>query len=210
MPHFEIALQTFSFPKKLSPDKANFRLVLQLRYFTERGQPALTSTVLPSLDSYYECDWRKADDIRFVGATAREQKGNKKAPSDYGKIDPDRLDVFDRTAFLVSARSLHSIQLSVFDVDRKDVWDALVRELSSVVPGLFDVAEDAFPAPLHFSDDLRVALSRRASGPGDRLISTIGESIAAEDRELDLEFSVASGDYQGDYLFRFSIAASDL
>ena len=161
--------------------------------------------------AYYEItleDWRRATEPRFVGATKESQRKNKTPPDGYGSIDSDRLDDYERTAFLVDADLLHSLQLSVFDVDRKDVWDEVLRQLSAVLPGTTDLAGGPLASALDLSSDLQAAIARKLSGPNDRLIATRGVRLAAEDSEVDIDFSVTAGDYRGNYRFNFRLRKS--
>ena len=65
--NYQLTLNRWEFPKPLHPHKANFRFVAQIRFFGEKGSPETANNALPGLDSYWECDWRKHEDRRYVG-----------------------------------------------------------------------------------------------------------------------------------------------
>ena len=52
---YEITLDEFRFPARLPGRKANFRLIVELRYQNKRGDFDTESAVLPGLDAFWEC-----------------------------------------------------------------------------------------------------------------------------------------------------------
>ena len=66
MPFFEFTLAEFTFPAKLPNDKANFRFVVDLRFIDDKGRFTTEHAVMPSLDTFWECDTRRADRPNYV------------------------------------------------------------------------------------------------------------------------------------------------
>ena len=63
---WEIDLTGFRFPNKLPPKRANFRIVVDLRYVTKRGDHTTEHAVLPGLDRWWECDPDRNERLEFV------------------------------------------------------------------------------------------------------------------------------------------------
>lgn len=205
MPKFQISLEDFTFPDSLDHNKANFRFALDLRYFDSKGNPATGNTALPSLESYYECDWQRAADYRFVGATDPTKSQNKNKPDNYGRVDPNRLNEFAKVAFLVNAASLHSMNLTAFDVDRKDFWDGFLKQLSGVADRLLGTISEELPSSFQISDSLKSVVTRKITGPSDRIVGTQGFLFSGQDPSYTILLKVGEGDYAGDYSFTFSV-----
>ena len=53
---YEITLTGFKFPKNLDNDKANFRFVVDLRFVNDESRFTTEHAVMPSLDTFWECD----------------------------------------------------------------------------------------------------------------------------------------------------------
>lgn len=108
MPLFELNLTGFRFPDDLPNDRANFRFVADLRYLDHRKQFKSVHAVMPSLDTFWECDKRRADRANHV-----------RDASD-ARFDMAKIDVWERLVFLVRAEAVHSIQFKVLDVNSRD------------------------------------------------------------------------------------------
>ena len=182
MPLFELNLTGFRFPDDLPNDRANFRFVADLRYLDHRKQFKTAHAVMPSLDTFWECDRR------------REDRPNHVRDGSDGRFDMTKVDVWERLAFLVRAEAVHSIQFKVLDVNRRDAWDAVKDFLGGVLEG----------AVGGWKKDLRKEVSGLEGGAlgaaGDDIQSFLLKKLAGGDRVLfrgaaDLQAGV--GEYGG-------------
>ena len=121
MATFTITLESFEFPEKLGNDKANFRFIVDVRYVDRGGDFATEHAVMPSLDTFWECDTRKKDNPNFVRA------------ANHSRFNMDKIDNWDRLAIRLKGITLESVQVKVIDVDRKDVFDKLKGALQGVL-----------------------------------------------------------------------------
>jgi hypothetical protein len=161
MPIFELTLTGFRFPKNLDKDLANFRLVADLRYAAIDGTLTTAQAVLPGLDSFWECDKTRNQDIYYVRG---KDEGN------WGCIDMKRIDTWDKLIFMVPAMKLHSIQFKVFDVDRVDGWDKIKNALTSITSALFEESKKIVPGIFGgATDDVKSFLLKKWAG-GDSIL----------------------------------------
>ena len=106
MKTFELTLTKFLFPKDLSNSKANFRFVVDLRFINEKGKFATEHAVMPSLDTFWECDTGRKDRpnyVRHCKDVKCEIPGNTYEYSQFNMCDKDIIDDWDRLIFLVKA-----------------------------------------------------------------------------------------------------------
>ncbi len=185
----EITLKGFQFPPTLPNNKANFRFVFDLRYINEKGEYKTESAVMPSFDTYLECDTRKRKSPNYVRA-------DNASAFDMGKIDH-----WDKLIFLGKANRLHSIQVKVFDVDRKDFWDTLQGAFSQIVQAVFGRITSNISIPQVFSDafgtvtdDLKSTLTKRMAG-GDKVLFR-GSSALDGQSPFDIDGAGSLGDYK--------------
>ena len=161
MATYELTLQAFKFPKNLDNHKANFRFVVDLRYLDADGAFATTQAILPSLDTFWECDRGRMQDPNFV-------RGNDEP--NWATFDMDRVDPWDKLIFMLPASKLHSIQFKVFDVNRADGWDKIKNALSSISNSLFDEFKTIIPGMFgNASDDIKSYLLKKWAG-GDSIL----------------------------------------
>ncbi len=130
MPIFQIDFTGFEFPRELPNRKSNFRFVVDLRYSNERGQFITEHAVMPSLDTFWECDTGECEKPNYVRKPDGEDLN---VPASFNM---DKIDDWDKLVLLVKGRSLHSIQFKVFDVNRQDGWDRVKDFLKGVVEAL--------------------------------------------------------------------------
>ena len=169
---FKIDLAGFEFPKDLPNDKANFRFVVDLRYTNEKGQFTTEHAVMPSLDTFWECDRSRSDKPNYVRKDESE--------SSPGKFDmnPNRIDAWDKLVLLVNGQSVHSIQFKVFDVNRRDAWDKVKDFLRGAVEAVIGKLKGPIPA------DLPVGLSESLGGAADDVQSFLLKKLAGGDNLL--------------------------
>ena len=198
--NYQLTLNRWEFPKPLHPNKANFRFVAQIRFFGEKGSPETANNALPGLDSYWECDWRKHEDRRYVGPDVTNGE-----PGNYGMVDPAKINPYEKVAFLVRASRLQSINFTLYDVDRKDFWDKLLGVLAKVVEGLLGRLKDVLPGSIDLPDSVKATITRALAGPGDRIIGTAGKIFPDPPVDDSVSFTIRDGDYKGTYKINFGV-----
>jgi hypothetical protein len=165
---WELNLTGFRFPSELPRKRANFRIVVDLRYVTKRGDHTTEHAVLPGLDRWWECDPERSDRQEYA-------RGAQEGASVL--LDMSAVDAWDRLILLVRGDAIHSIQFKVFDVNRPGTLDRIRKGLGDVVGSLLGRARSGLPDVAGvFSDslgsaatDLESALITRLAG-GDRLL----------------------------------------
>lgn len=173
MPVFQISLTGFHFPRELPNNQANFRFVVDLRYVDDQGQFATKHAVMPSLDTFWECDESRLGKPNYVrGADVGE------GPARLSTFDMNRIDDWDKLVLLVTGRSLHSIQFKVYDVDRRDAWDSVKDFLRGILEALVGRLKDAIPT------DLPAGLSGSLGSAGEDIQSFLLKKLAGGDNVL--------------------------
>jgi hypothetical protein len=158
---FELSLSAFKFPKDLDHNKANFRLIAELRYVAGDGTLATTQAILPGLDTFWECDRNRQKESNYVRG---------KDEGSWGTIDIQRVDPWDKLIFLLPASKLHSLQFKIFDVNRADGWDKIKNSLSSITEALFEEAKKLLPGMFGSApDDVKSFLLKKWAGGDDLL-----------------------------------------
>jgi hypothetical protein len=169
---YEILLDEFKFPRALPNSRANFRLVLDVRYVRSNGTFATEHAIMPGLDSYWECDREKKNEPDYV-------RGADEGAS--SRVDVGRLDPWDRLVMVLQANSIYGIQVKAFDVNREDVWNRLKEAAGHAVQGVLGIGAKAVgkahtPVPELASDALGSASDELVShllkrlGNGDRIL----------------------------------------
>lgn len=212
---FEIRLEGFSFPEELDDSKANFRFIVDLRYIDPAGDFATEHAVMPSLDTYWECDKGKSTAPNFV-----RFKDEKWKP----RFDMSKIDDWDCLVLRLKAQDLYAIQVKVIDVDRADIWDKLKGALQGVLEGVLgtlrgriaaripgSVGGQPVPPAVHHSlgsaaDDVEAFLLKKLAG-GDDVLFRGSKPTAAVDR--DKLIHVTGRGTRGIYTVAFSAASVD-
>lgn len=137
MTKFKLDLTGFEFPKELPNNKANFRFIVDLRFFDEDDRFDTENAVMPSFETFWECDPSRHDKPNYVRGGTKDKPENKFVFKKSGEIkkgvdDKKGVDEWDRLILHVEGKSLHSIQFKVIDVDRKDAWDAVKNVLGKI------------------------------------------------------------------------------
>jgi len=113
----ELRFAGLEFPKELQNRKANFRLVVCIRFCDRYGNLKTENAVVPGLDTYWECDTGEKEKYNYV------RKHNKPA------VDINKIHVWDKLILCVVGRRIHSALFTVVDVDRKDWLERVGRFL---------------------------------------------------------------------------------
>ena len=121
MPTFTVKLKNFCFPEDLDDKKANFRFIIDVRYITDGGVFVVEHVVMPSLDTFWECDKGRTDKPNYV----RDR--------DTSCFDMDQIDAWDHLAIRLTCKKVDSMQVKVIDVDRADVFDKLKGAMQGVL-----------------------------------------------------------------------------
>ena len=174
MPHFELKLEEFRFPPQLENGQANFRFNVDLRFINDKDQYTTERAVMPSPDTFWECDKNKKNELNYVRAANDITEDG----ITYSQFDMKVLDEWDRLILLVNGKSLHSILFRVDDVDRKDIWDRVqnfgmkifevaIGKIKDTIPGNFPLSS---PDSLGgIADDLQSFMIKKIAG-GDKML----------------------------------------
>ena len=218
---FRISLEAFEFPADLENNKANFRFIADLRYTDESGEFATEHAVMPSLDTFWECDTRRSGSPNFVRAQIAEKTKTWAPRFDIGKIDE-----WDRLVLRLKAVALDSIQIKVIDVDRVDILDKLgelgktvveatfrvlrIRVLPQVpgsgkVQGILPSVHRAFGSAI---DDIESFLLKKLAGGGDKVLFRGSADLPDQATGTSQEVSIDNGHgRKGKYLIKLRVAA---
>ena len=197
--NWELNLTGFRFPAELPRKRANFRIVVDLRYVTKRGDHTTEHAVMPGLDRWWECDPERSDRQDYV----RGSDDGESVQLDMGAVDD-----WDRLILLVRGDAIHSIQFKVFDVNRPGALDRVRKGLGDVVGSLIGRARGGLPDVAGvFSDslgsaatDLESALITGLAG-ADRLLFR-GSSRIPEPADYVVEGVGEAGSYRIDFQLR--------
>ena len=172
MSKFELTLEKFLFPKKLSNNKANFRFIADLRFTNDQGEFTTEHAVMPSLDTFWECDKSRADRPNYVRDDDKDL-----APDDvtanFSQFNMAAIDDWDRLILHVKGQSVHSIQFKVIDVDRKDAWDKVKNFFGGIVKTVIGKVKSVIPQDLPLfppgslggaADDMQSFLLKKLAG----------------------------------------------
>ena len=196
---FAITLEGFRFPKALGDNKSNFHFTVGLRFFDKDGNFNTVHTMLPGLDTYWECDPEKKGKANYVRGSVEDG---------YVNFDMKAVGKWDSLIFVAKRIRLHSIQFKVFDVNRKDVWD----KISGLIKGLFAMGigvataniPSAFAPPVQgLTDDLRLAVMNKITSDDDLLFR---KSLSFDENKASSgEYKVSSSGTSGDYEIKFAV-----
>lgn len=178
MKNFELTLTKFLFPKDLPDGKANFRFVVDLRFTNSKGHFTTAHAVMPSLDTFWECDAGRKDRPNYVRHCQDEGCYSKfyMCP-----IDESPIDDWDRLILHVNAKErkhIHAIQFKVIDVDRKDSWDDMKDFLGGAVGAVTSKVTGVI------AGNLPLSLPELLGGADDDVNSFILKKLAGGDKVL--------------------------
>ena len=176
MKRFEFRLIQFFFPRELPNRKANFRFIVDLRFIDQNGRHATEHAVMPGLDTFWECDTGESNKLNYV----RDCGTNRDSCARFNMKPKGNKSVheWDRLILVVMGYDIHSIQFTVYDVDRRDVWDNLRNFLKETVGAVIGNIKAAIPgnlpSPLSdsfggFADDVESFVLKKLAG-GDKIL----------------------------------------
>ncbi len=218
LPLYEFTLTDFLFPADLPNNKANFRFVVDLRFINHRSQFATEHAVMPSLDTFWECDTERAGKPNYVRDAGEEALRAGEGPaSRCGRFEMATIDEWDKLILLVRGKRVHSIQFKVFDVDRRDAWDKIKDFLGGIVEAVIGRIKGTIPEnlPLHLpeslggsADDLQSFLLKKLAG-GDAVLFR-GSTLLSEPADGEsAHLAVHGRGTRGKYMIGFSLTRRD-
>lgn len=221
MSYFELRLEEFLFPKKLDGGQANFRFIIDLRFINENGEHTTEQAIMPGPDTFWECDTSEQEKSNYIRDSQDEDlviDSNTYKCSQFNKED---LHEWDRLILLVKGESLHSILFTVYDVDRKDIWDKVQkigeRVFDAVLTKIGKKIADAIPEDASSylpdslgsaDDDLRSFLLKKIAGNDDILFRRsikLEVPTAENPNENSKKFTIQGRGIQGIYQIVFSV-----
>ena len=200
MPVKTLNLDRFVFGIKLPGNRANFRVVFDIKYWEGTGNKAKLKSVnaiKPGIDTYWECDPDKAG------------KANFRRLGDKPEVNVEELDEWDKAVVTLSTSGFHSVRAKVFDVDREDFWDSVKDFAGSLVTGLLSAGEKSVTGVLPEAaseavggtvDELSSYLVKKLSGGSDRVLFQGSASLE------DGGFTIEGGGKDGVYHLSLTVA----
>ena len=162
MPTQSLTLDRFVFPLRLPGNRANFRVVFDVKYWEGSGDKAKLKSVnaiKPVIDTFWECD------------PSREGKANfrllKREDQFHPEVNVVGLDEWDRTVITVSTTGFHSVRAKIFDVDRGGSWDSVRDFAGSLVDGILTAGKEVAGAAVH---ELSSYLVKKIAGGSDKVL----------------------------------------
>ncbi|MBN2432783.1 MAG: hypothetical protein JXQ27_15010 [Acidobacteria bacterium] len=158
-----VELCELKFPVSLAPDKCNFRVTLDFRYFNGRNQPQEDCFVLPGLEDYWENDPGRAERGDCVRGDDAAADGGP-----LGWMDAARVDPWERTV-LLAVGELHTIRLTLYDVDRRGLWEKVHDKFRTVLENVAGRVSDQLPRMFGLSTAVeRLLVEKMAAGENAR------------------------------------------
>lgn len=198
---FEISLTDFNFPANLDEARRSFRFLATLRYITQEDKFETTQAVLPSLDSYWECE------------KSHQGKANFVRHSELPQFDMDKIDSWDTLLIRFKAKQLHSLQVRIIDIEKSGGWLDKIKDyvgpmiqaylgtakpvLTGAVPQKAAFLKDAFGDAI---DDVDAFILAKLAGMKGQEFMLFKKSVAtfpdAPGGPLTLEGKGEQGDYR--------------
>ena len=211
-----IVLTGFEFPDDLDNSKANFRFVVDVRYVDQKGNLATHHAVMPSMDTYWECDTDKDGAPNYVRASNCSTSDSARFLFKSANQNGRGVDPWDSLVFLGKVKLVHSIQIKVFDVDRPDFWDKLQEALGGLIGAVFGRAKSVIPTGEEgsfksdvsgvfgsFVDDVTSSILKRLSN-GDRVLFRGSTDCRSQEGPV-----IQGQGTKGDYKVCFTVGGQD-
>ena len=199
---FELRLAAFQFPAALPNEKANFRIVVDIRYEDPQGAFVTEHAVLPGLDTFWECAADKANEPNYVRAT------------NSASFDMSKVDEWDSLMLLFKGSRVYAINVSVLDVNRRDAWDSVKEQLGPVIESVVGRATKALPVgPIGevigaAADDVKAYALRKLAG-GDKVLFKKSAALAAVAPPGQLEQLLTGSGVGGQYTVAVTLRIVD-
>jgi hypothetical protein len=197
---FELRLTGFDYPPALPNDKANFRIAADVRYVDPDGTFTTDHVVMPGLDTYWECATDKSGDPNFV----RSEQG--------AFFDMAKIDAWDSLILVFRASEVHSVNLVVFDVNRRDPWDDIKDQVGPLIEAAIGKAANLVPAlPVGIAgklgdaaEDVRAYVLKKLAG-GDEILFKKSATLTAMPGPQALEQTISGRGVAGNYAVKVSL-----
>lgn len=188
MPSQTLKLTSFIFPGDLPDNRANFRIVFDVKYWVGLGDDAklrMANSIKPGIDTFWECDLGRVGRANFVRLLNAD--GVTYSPA----VDVDALTPWDREIITLDTTGLHSVRVKIYDVDRKGFWDKIKGTLGAIIEGVFGAgskgASAAVPDALSDAtggsiDEISSYLVKKLSGGTDKVLFQKSDSPDAQGR----------------------------
>ena len=200
---FKVALEGFRFSKGLPNRKSNFRFIVGLRFFDKDDNFNTVHTMLPGLDTYWECANGKGGNPIYVRGPVEDG---------YVNFDMEAVGEWDSLIFVVKGIRLDSIQFKVFDVNRPDIFE----KLTGVITGLFAMGAKAVigiippalaPPMQGLTDDLRLAVMNEITREDDLLFR---KALSFEENSsVSGEYRIFSNGTKHNYEVTFTVTRKE-
>ena len=198
-----VKLEEFEFPNTLPDNRANFRVVFDIKYWVKSNNTTTlksTQSIKPGIDTFWEADTSKKDKPNFH----RKKKGDES-----GRFLPslavDNLDEWDREIVTVNSTGIHSVRAKVFDVDRPDFWDSVKDFAGQLIQALIGAGKktvqhktpDNFDEPVGgVFDEISSYVVKKIAGGGDKvLFQGSGRPPNENGKTIQIEGKGSQGDY---------------
>lgn len=188
MPSQTLKLSSFTFPEELPDNRANFRVVFDVKYWVGLGDDAklkMANSIKPGIDTFWECDLDRVGKANFVRRLNDDGTGF--APA----VDVDALAPWDREVITLDTTGLHSVRVKIYDVDRKGFWDKVKGTLGAIIEGVLGAGSNKATTalPEAFSDatggsidEISSYLVKKLSGGSDKVLFQKSDAPDAQGR----------------------------
>ena len=136
-------------------------MLVEIQYFNERNQPREVRMIWPGIESYWECDREKLEEPYYVRRNAASDHYKKTSQLDINRIDP-----WERT-MLFAAAHLYSVRVTLFDVDRRGMWEKVSGTLTSILENLSGPVSSLLAAPLSIPAAVEATLIEKLAAGED-------------------------------------------
>ena len=200
---FKVSLAEFRFSKGLPGRKSNFRFIVGLRFFDKDGNFNTVHSILPGLDTHWECAKGNKEKPNYVRGSVEDG---------YVNFDMEAVGEWDSLIFMVKGIRLHSIQFKVFDVNREDAFE----KLKGIITSLFAMGAKAvtgnippaFTPPMQgLTDDLRLAVMNEITREDDLLFRK--SHSFEENRSVSGEYKIFSNETRHSYEVTFTVTRKE-
>ena len=205
MPIITVKLTEFEFPAKLPNNKANFRVVFDIKYWVKSGDKHTlksTQSIKPGIDTFWEADTRKENKPNFC-RLKKEPKNTKNSDEWDNRIGIEELDEWDKEIVTVQSKGIHSVRAKVFDVDRPDFWDSVKDFAGQLIQALIGAGKktlqgmvpDKFDEPVGGTfDEVSSYVVKKLAGGGDKVLFQ-GSGKLNKENAITIKGIGSSGQY---------------
>lgn len=201
---FRVTLEGFRYSKGLPDRKSNFRFIVGLRYFDKDGNFNTVHTILPGLDTHWDCAKSNKNKPNYVRGLGKDGFVN---------FDMNAVGKWDSLIFVVKGIRLDSIQFKVFGVNREDVFEKLTGAIKSSLAMTAKMVTGIIPPALAspvkgLSEDLRLAVMNETTRDGDLLFRK--SHSFNETGSSSREYKIFSNETEHKYEITFKVTSQNV